>query len=65
MFPSTSANNSCVIQNVLVLGHAGNLMFGTLSGKQVVCMQGRFHYFEGYSLSQVILVCRKYIVMLW
>ena len=28
-------------------------MFGILSGKRVVCMQGRFHYYEGYSLNKV------------
>ena len=44
----------CIIQNVLVQGHAGNLVFGILNGKQVVCMQGRFHYYEGYSLNKVI-----------
>ncbi|XP_028410083.1 purine nucleoside phosphorylase-like [Dendronephthya gigantea] len=36
-----------------VKGHAGNLVFGILNGKQVVCMQGRFHYYEGYSLDKV------------
>ncbi len=35
----------------LVLGHKGNLVFGMLSGLPVVCMQGRFHPFEGYSLA--------------
>ncbi|CAF0809643.1 unnamed protein product [Brachionus calyciflorus] len=34
-----------------VLGHLGNLIFGNLSGLPVVCMQGRFHPFEGYSMS--------------
>ncbi|KAK5642530.1 hypothetical protein RI129_008697 [Pyrocoelia pectoralis] len=33
-----------------VTGHAGQLVFGYLSGVFVVCMQGRFHYFEGYPL---------------
>lgn len=36
-----------------VVGHAGNLVFGTLSGKNVVVMQGRFHPYEGYNLGQV------------
>lgn len=31
-----------------VKGHAGNLVFGKLSDRPVVCMQGRFHYYEGY-----------------
>lgn len=30
-----------------VEGHAGELIFGTLSKVPVVCMKGRFHYFEG------------------
>ena len=31
-------------------GHNGRLIFGMLGGKQVVCMQGRLHYYEGYSM---------------
>lgn len=34
---------------ILVVGHKGNFVFGILEGKTVVCMQGRFHPFEGYS----------------
>lgn len=33
-----------------VKGHEGKLVFGRLSGVPVVCMQGRFHYYEGYPL---------------
>ncbi len=33
--------------------HAGKLIFGMLSGKKVVAMQGRFHYYEGYSMKQI------------
>lgn len=33
--------------------HKGKLIFGTLEGKKVMVMQGRFHYYEGYSLSEV------------
>ncbi|WP_078553157.1 purine-nucleoside phosphorylase [Bacillus alkalicellulosilyticus] len=36
-----------------VEGHAGQLVFGQLQGKPVVAMQGRFHYYEGYSLDKV------------
>ncbi|GAB4363900.1 MAG: purine-nucleoside phosphorylase [Calditrichia bacterium] len=33
--------------------HAGKLIFGKISGKAVVAMQGRFHYYEGYSMKQI------------
>lgn len=36
-----------------VQGHAGRLVFGELKGKTCVCMQGRFHMYEGHSLSKV------------
>jgi purine-nucleoside phosphorylase len=36
-----------------VEGHSGKLIFGKLSGKNVVAMQGRFHFYEGYTLQQV------------
>lgn len=35
-----------------VQGHSGKLVFGYLSGVPVVAMQGRFHYYEGYSLQE-------------
>jgi len=41
-----------------VEGHRGDLVFGSLAGAQVVVMQGRFHYYEGYSLQQVTLPIR-------
>ncbi len=34
-------------------GHNGRLLFGTLGGKEVVCMQGRLHYYEGYSMEEI------------
>lgn len=37
-----------------VKGHAGQLVFGKLSGKNVVAMQGRFHYYEGYDIEDVV-----------
>lgn len=39
-------------------GHIGRFVFGTLSGKKVVCMQGRIHYYEGYSPESVIMPVR-------
>ncbi|MBP5328063.1 MAG: purine-nucleoside phosphorylase [Bacteroidales bacterium] len=40
------------------VGHKGNLIFGTLDGIQVVAMQGRFHYYEGYTMQEVTLPVR-------
>ena len=40
------------------IGHKGNLIFGRLAGKWVCAMQGRFHYYEGYSMEQVTLPVR-------
>ena len=41
-----------------VEGHAGRLIFGLLGGKRVVAMQGRFHYYEGYTSQQVVFPVR-------
>ena len=41
-----------------VKGHSGKLIFGNLGGKSVVAMQGRFHYYEGYSLQEVTFPVR-------
>ena len=41
-----------------VEGHAGRLVIGKLGNKQVVAMQGRFHYYEGYSMKEVTFPVR-------
>jgi purine-nucleoside phosphorylase len=41
-----------------VKGHSGKLIFGTLSGKKVVAMAGRFHYYEGYTTAEVVFPIR-------
>jgi purine-nucleoside phosphorylase len=46
-----------------VEGHHGRLIFGKLNGKSVVAMQGRFHYYEGYSAEKITFPVRvmKYL----
>ena len=39
-------------------GHKGNLIYGKLGGKEVLAMQGRFHYYEGYTMQQVTFPVR-------
>ncbi|WP_248736637.1 purine-nucleoside phosphorylase [Neobacillus rhizosphaerae] len=41
-----------------VEGHAGQLVFGLLNGIEVVAMQGRFHFYEGYSMEKVTFPVR-------
>jgi purine-nucleoside phosphorylase len=41
-----------------VIGHEGSLVIGQLQGHEVIVMQGRVHYYEGYSMDQVVLPVR-------
>jgi purine-nucleoside phosphorylase len=41
-----------------VIGHEGSLVVGKLEGREVIVMQGRVHYYEGYSMDQVVLPVR-------
>ncbi|MBR7048356.1 MAG: purine-nucleoside phosphorylase [Prevotella sp.] len=41
-----------------VEGHSGKMIFGKLGGKDILAMQGRFHFYEGYSMKEVTLPVR-------
>lgn len=43
-----------------IAGHSGQLVVGNLSGVEVLVQQGRWHYYEGYSLNEVVLPVRVY-----
>jgi purine-nucleoside phosphorylase len=46
-----------------VKGHGGNLIFGKLGGKEVVALQGRFHFYEGYTMQEVTFPIRIMIAL--
>ena len=41
-----------------VAGHSGQLIFGKMEGRRIVAMAGRFHYYEGYGVEQVVFPVR-------
>ena len=41
-----------------VKGHQSQLLFGTIAGRRVIAMQGRFHYYEGYPMSEIVFPIR-------
>ncbi len=41
-----------------VEGHSGRLLFGRLGGKEIMALEGRFHYYEGYDMKQVTFPVR-------
>ncbi len=46
-----------------VESHSGKLIFGTIGNKKVVAMQGRFHYYEGYTMEEVVFPVRTMKVL--
>ncbi len=43
-----------------VNGHAGKLIYGTVAGRRVICMSGRFHSYEGYDFEQLVIPVRVF-----
>jgi purine-nucleoside phosphorylase len=43
-----------------VEGHSGNLIFGTIADKNIIALQGRFHYYEGWSLQEATFPVRVF-----
>jgi purine-nucleoside phosphorylase len=44
-------------------GHKGRLVVGNLSGKRVVCMQGRFHFYEGYDMATIVFPLQVFKIL--
>lgn len=46
-----------------VAGHFGRLLWGNFAGVPIYCMQGRFHYYEGYSMAEITLPVRVFAAL--
>ncbi len=46
-----------------VEGHAGNLIFGTIGEKFIVCQQGRFHFYEGWTMEEITFPVRVFSLL--
>lgn len=46
-----------------IKGHSGKLIIGKVSGKEVIVMSGRFHYYEGYSMQEVVFPIRVFSLL--
>ena len=46
-----------------VPGHKGRLVCGLLEGRRILCMQGRFHYYEGWSMQEVVYPVQTFRVL--
>ncbi len=46
-----------------VEGHAGELIIGKISGKEIIAMNGRFHYYEGYDIKQTVFPIRVFSLL--
>ncbi|XP_071380272.1 purine nucleoside phosphorylase-like [Centroberyx affinis] len=55
--------NGCSYVHWAVPGHEGQLVFGSLRGRQCVCMQGRFHFYEGYNIHTVTYLVRVFFLL--
>ena len=45
-----------------VEGHSGKLIFGSLGEKKVIALQGRFHFYEGYTMNEVVFPIELYFL---
>lgn len=45
-------------QTSTVIGHTGQIIFGKMGGRNIVAMQGRFHYYEGYTMQEITFPIR-------